>query len=206
VDISCRKLDGVVSDFRVLHPTSWVGIFRCEFIPLSSSVHCSAIGFLWFRLGDPSVLGSAICSNRLLISIVFQGFWLGCSDWRYPLGVSHSVIFAQEWNRIRLMKYDSSLPGDKEFQDWGKGANISVKDGVLRGQHPPPHGTTFCIWLQCNVNFLSSGLPQMQKIWYHTRQDWFRRTLTIRLRDTQKNYMKAYFSIVQLFSILFWVT
>jgi hypothetical protein len=56
---------------------SWVGIFRGAFISLSSSLLYSAIDFLWYCLGDPSVPGSAIGSYRLLLPIVFQGFWLG---------------------------------------------------------------------------------------------------------------------------------
>jgi hypothetical protein len=48
---SARKLDGVglrcvVSDFPVLNPASWVWVFRGVFISLSSSLLCSAIGFL----------------------------------------------------------------------------------------------------------------------------------------------------------------
>jgi hypothetical protein len=70
-------LSSMVSDFPVHHPASWVGIFRGTFISLSSSLLCSAIGFLWFWLGDPSVPGSAIGSHRLLLPMVFQGFWLG---------------------------------------------------------------------------------------------------------------------------------
>jgi hypothetical protein len=36
-----------------------------------------------------------------------------------------------------------------------------------QGPCPPqssPHGTTLCIWSQCNINFLSSGFPQMQNV------------------------------------------
>jgi hypothetical protein len=78
-------LRSVVSDFPVLHPESGVGIFRGAFISLSSSLLCSAIGFLWFWLGDPSVPGSAIGCHRLSHPIVFQGFWLGfCSSSQSP--------------------------------------------------------------------------------------------------------------------------
>jgi hypothetical protein len=63
-------------------------------------------------------------------------------------------------------KYDSSLPG-LEFQN--RGRNTLVKDGVLRSQPPPPPTTTTTLRIlsQFNINFLSSGLPQMQKV----RQD-----------------------------------
>jgi hypothetical protein len=47
-----RKLDGVglrsvVSDFPVLHPASWVGIFRSAFIALPLVFYGSGINAIW---------------------------------------------------------------------------------------------------------------------------------------------------------------
>jgi hypothetical protein len=53
-------LRSVASYFPILHPASWVGIFRGAFLLLSSSVPRFTLGSpgLWVR--DPSISGSAL--------------------------------------------------------------------------------------------------------------------------------------------------
>ena len=67
----------IVSDFPVLQPAFWVGIFQDAFHPLSSSLPCSTIASLRLRLGIPAFPGSALGSHRLSLPFVFQMFWLG---------------------------------------------------------------------------------------------------------------------------------
>jgi hypothetical protein len=68
-----------------------------------------------------------------------------------PGGVSHGVIFAQEYHRNHWMKYKSSLPGGTEFQNRGR-----YYTGKGR-RHPPqslphiPHGTTLRIVRPKNI-------------------------------------------------------
>jgi hypothetical protein len=70
-------LHSVVSDFPVLHLAYWVGIFRCAFLPHTSSLPCYTLGSLVLWLEDPSTSGSDPSSHRLSIPIVFQRFLLG---------------------------------------------------------------------------------------------------------------------------------
>jgi hypothetical protein len=69
----------VVSDFPVLHPASWVGIFHGAFLPPSSSLSCSTLDSLRLWLEIPSFPGSALGSHRLSRPFVFHVFWLGGS-------------------------------------------------------------------------------------------------------------------------------
>jgi hypothetical protein len=179
-------LRSVVSDFPDIHPASLVGIFRGALISLSSSLLWSAIGFVWFWLGDPSVLSSAIGFHRLLLPMVFQRFLLGVST--HLPRVRPFLSCALLASLVNLGSYGLRLvvqcrlrilPGCllrrhlrsgmasesmnevrfiliQRHRVPEQGENILVKDGVFRSPHPPLEPP---FAFGCNVISTSCHLP-----------------------------------------------
>ena len=168
----------MVSDFPVLNPASWVGIFWGAFFfaSLFSILLCHWLSMVL-------VGGFLLPGLRLLLSIVFQGIWLVvllrplllCALLASFINLSSYGLglVVQWWLRILLGclsrchlcsgMASESLNKARFILTQRHGGQICWSKTASSAVNTRPHGTTIRIWSQYNINFMSFGLPQMQR-------------------------------------------
>ena len=130
---------------------------------LFSHVLCWLPRLRWARVGGPVVIEDTPGVSLTVSPLLRNG-----------IGIT-------EWSAIH------PYPAAQSSRTWDK----CIGQGRCPPQStPPPMEPPFAFVCKCNINFLSFGLLQMQKVWHHIRQDWFRGALTIRLHATQRIFIQ----------------